>query len=221
MPGILILMGPQGAGKGTQAQLLGERMSLPIVATGDILREVARSDSDLGRAVKEIQSEGRLVPDEVLARIVQERTSQPDCRGGYILDGFPRTLPQAQLLEDVAKDQVQRLTAINIEVPREMLWRRLGGRRTCSRCGAVYNIYSKPSKIEGVCDLDGQPLFTRSDDNEESILRRLSLYDEKTRPLFDYYREAGRLFDVDGSGSPEEVFEQIAQLLGARERAVS
>jgi adenylate kinase len=214
-------MGTQGAGKGTQARLLSDRVSLPIVATGDILRDVARSKSDLGQTVEQLQSEGRLVPDEILARIVRDRTSQADCRAGYILDGFPRTLPQAELLEGVARDQAHELMAINIEVPREMLWRRLGGRRTCSHCGALYNIYSRPSKVEGVCDLDGHPLFTRSDDNEESIRQRLQLYDEKTRPLLAYYRESGRLFDVDGSGSPEEVFRQIVPLLRERERAVT
>lgn len=198
--------------------MLSDRLFLPIVATGDILREVAALDTELGRQTKQIQAEGRLVPDEILARIIRERTGRSDCRQGYILDGFPRTLPQAQMLEEVAASQGHSLVAVNIEVPFEKLWRRLAGRRTCSYCGALYNIYSMPSKVEGVCDLDGSPLVTRSDDNEKAISRRLALYDEKTRPLHDYYRQSGRLFDVNGSEPPEHVFEQVVRLLEAREQ---
>lgn len=198
--------------------MLAERMALPIVATGDILREVAGLDTGLGRKVKQIQAEGRLVPDEILARIIRERTRGSDCGEGYILDGFPRTLPQAEMLEDLAASQGHRLVVVNIDVPVEMLRRRLDGRRACSHCGTLYNVYSIPSMEEGVCDLDGHPLVSRSDDTEEAITRRLALYEEKTRPLLDYYGRSGRLFDVDGSRPPEQVFEQIARLLDAREQ---
>jgi adenylate kinase len=212
MPKIIVLMGPQGAGKGTQAAMLSEKQGLPLISTGDILREVAREDSDAGREVRRIQSEGRLVSDDTLAQIISERTARADCDRGCVLDGFPRTLPQAELLERISVDQGNRISVVNIEVPREILWKRLTGRRSC-RCGATYNIYSRPSKREGICDLDGQPLFTRSDDNEQAIAQRLALYEEKTRPILDFYRRTGRLREVGGTGSPGDVFALILEAL--------
>ena len=202
-------MGPQGAGKGTQAQMLAERLGVPIVATGDMLRDVARTQTDLGHQVREMQEAGQLVPDEILAEVVKNRTGQIDCCEGYILDGFPRTLPQARLLEQVARSQGYPILVIKIDVDRDQLYKRLARRRTCSTCGAIYNMDFLPPKQEGICDLDGQPLFTRSDDNEEAIQQRLALYDEKTRPLLDYYGESGRLIKIDGTGTPEEVFNRI------------
>jgi adenylate kinase len=213
MPDITVLMGPQGAGKGTQAHLLAERLKLPLVATGDILREMAHSDAPLGLQVRRLQAAGQLVSDDILAEVVKTRLSRSDCEVGCVLDGFPRTLPQVKLLEMIAAHLGHRITVISIEVPRELLFKRLAGRRTCSACGAIYSIYFKPSKNEGVCDLDGQPLFTRSDDNEEAIAQRLALYDEKTRPLLDYYAESGRLHKIDGTGAPEDVFGRIVSIL--------
>jgi adenylate kinase len=213
MPDIIVLMGPQGAGKGTQAQLLAERNGLPLVATGDILREIALIDSPLGLQVRGVQAAGQLVSDDILAEVVKTRL-RSDCEKGCILDGFPRTLPQARLLESIARELGHRISVISIEAPRESLAKRLAGRQTCSACGAIYNIYFKPSAQEGVCDLDGQPLFTRSDDNLESIAQRLALYDEKTRPLLDYYEQSGRLRKIDGSGTPEDVFDRIVAALG-------
>lgn len=214
MPDITVLMGPQGAGKGTQAHLVAERLKLPLVATGDILREMAHSDEPLGLQVRKVQAVGQLVSDDILAEVVKTRLSRPDCEGGCVLDGFPRTLPQVRLLETIAEHLGHRITVISIEVPRELLFKRLAGRRTCSACGAIYNVYFKPSKVEGVCDVDGEPLFTRSDDNEEAIVQRLALYDEKTRPLLDYYAESGRLYKIDGTGAPEDVFGRIVSILG-------
>lgn len=214
MPDIIVLMGPQGAGKGTQAQMLAERFGLPIVATGDMLREIALSDTPLGLQVRAVQAAGQLVSDDILAEVVKTRLSRSDCERGCILDGFPRTLPQARLLESIAQHLGHRITVISIEAPRELLFKRLAGRQTCSACGATYNTYFKPSKKENVCDLDGQPLFTRSDDNKEAIAQRLTLYDEKTRPLLDYYAESGRLNAVDGAAAPEEVFDRIVKILG-------
>lgn len=206
-------MGPQGAGKGTQAQMLAERLGVPIVATGDMLRDVARTQTDLGHQVREMQEAGQLVPDEILAEVVNNRTSQIDCCAGYILDGFPRTLPQARLLERIAQSQGYNIIVIKIDVERDLLYKRLARRRTCSACGAIYNMDFLPSKQEGVCDLDGHPLFTRSDDNEEAIQQRLALYDEKTRPLMDYYGESGRLVKINGTGTPEEVFDRIYEVV--------
>ena len=207
-------MGPQGAGKGTQANMLAERLGVPIVATGDMLRDVARTETDLGHRVRDMQEAGQLVPDEILAEVVKNRTSQIDCCEGYILDGFPRTLPQARLLEQIAQSQGYPILVIEIDVDRDLLYKRLAGRRTCSACGAIYNMAFLPSKQEGVCDLDGHALFTRSDDNEEAIRQRLALYDEKTRPLLDYYGESGRLIKIDGEGTPEEVFNRIYDVVG-------
>jgi len=207
-------MGPQGAGKGTQAHLLAERLSLPIVATGDILREMALSDGPLGLQVRQVQAAGQLVSDDILAEVIKTRLSRDDCGGGCVLDGFPRTLPQTKLLEDIAEQLGQQIRVISIEVPRELLFKRLSSRQTCSCCGAIYNVEFKPSLKEGVCDLDGCLLFTRSDDNEEAIALRLALYDEKTRPLLDYYEESDRLYRIDGLGTPEDVFSRIVTVLG-------
>jgi adenylate kinase len=213
MPDIFILMGPQGAGKGTQAQMLAEKFSLPIVATGDMLREVAKTDSPLGRQVKAFQELGDLVSDDILAEVIKTRTNQEDCKQGYILDGFPRTTPQMELLEDIAAHQGHTITVIKIKIPHEFLYKRLAGRRTCSKCGHIYNIYFKPSEQEGICDLCGGELFTRTDDHEEVIRHRLSEYTEKTKPLVNYYAQTGRVKEVSGIGTPEEVFEAMCRIV--------
>ncbi|MFP5262256.1 MAG: adenylate kinase [Blastocatellia bacterium] len=213
MPSIFVLMGPQGAGKGTQAQMLADSFHLPIVATGDMLRDIALTDTPLGHQVRAVQAAGQLVSDDILAEVVKTRLSNCDCDGGCILDGFPRTLPQARLLERIAHSRGRRISVVKIDVPRELLFKRLTGRRTCTACGAIYHVEFMPSRQDGICDLDGQPLFTRSDDYPEAIENRLALYDEKTRPLLDYYGESGRLYKVDGTGTPEEVFGRIAEVV--------
>lgn len=212
-------MGPQGAGKGTQAQMLATRFGLPIVATGDILREIAHADTPLGHQVRSVQAAGQLVSDDILAEVIKARLCQPDCSRGCILDGFPRTLPQTHLLEKIAAEQNNRIVVVKIDVPRDLLFYRLAGRLTCSVCGAIYNMESRPPKREGICDLDGQPLFTRSDDNADAIRQRLALFDEKTRPLLNYYAETNRLRRVDGTGTPEEVFARLAEIF-ARETSL-
>jgi adenylate kinase len=213
MPDIIILMGPQGAGKGTQSQMLAEKFSLPIVATGEMLREVAKTDAPLGRQVKAFQESGDLVSDDILAEVIKTRTSQEDCKQGYILDGFPRTNPQMELLEEIAAQQGHKITVIKIKIAHEYLFQRLAGRRTCSKCGHIYNIYLKPSKREGLCDVCGGELFTRTDDTEEVIKHRLAEYTEKTKPLVTYYAQTGRVKEVSGLGTPEEVFEEIRKIV--------
>ncbi|HKP14377.1 MAG TPA: adenylate kinase [Blastocatellia bacterium] len=213
MSNIYVLMGPQGAGKGTQAKLLADRLGLPIVATGDILREIGREDTPLGHHVKEVLASGELVSDDILAEVIKSRICKPDCTTGCILDGFPRTLPQARLLEMIAQEGGSRIVVIKIDVPKELLLRRLTGRRICKRCNSIYHVEFKPPKQDEVCDLDGEPLFTRPDDNIEAIQQRLQLYVDKTKPLLDYYGETGRLHRVDGTGTPENVFGRIADIV--------
>jgi adenylate kinase len=213
MPDILILMGPQGAGKGTQAQMLAEKFSLPIVATGDMLREVAKIETSLGRQVKAFQESGDLVSDDILAEVIKTRTGQNDCKQGYILDGFPRTTPQMELLEQIAAQQGHAITVIKIKIPHTYLFKRLAGRRTCSKCGHIFNVHFKPPRQPEICDDCGGELFTRTDDTEEVIQHRLAAYTEKTKPLVNYYAQTGRVKEVSGLGTPDEVFEEIRKIV--------
>ncbi|HUK90857.1 MAG TPA: nucleoside monophosphate kinase [Blastocatellia bacterium] len=215
MPYLLVLMGPQGAGKGTQAAKLASRLGMSTVATGDILRKVGESDTPLSRQIRETQAAGRLVSDDVMAGIIQERLAREDCKSGCILDGFPRTLPQAALLDQFAEQHGFKVSAVIIVVQRDMLEKRLTGRRTCSVCGHIYNIYFKPSKDEGVCDLDGGALLMREDDNPAAIKKRLDLFDQMTLPLLDYYRKTGRLGEVDGEGDICAISDRISSAVAA------
>jgi adenylate kinase len=221
MPDIIILMGPQGAGKGTQSQMLAEKFSLPIVATGEMLREVAKTESPLGEQIKAFQKSGDLVSDDILAEVIKTRTSQDDCKQGYILDGFPRTTPQMELLEQIAAQQGHAITVIKIKIPHEYLFQRLAGRRTCSKCGHIFNVYFKPSKQEKICDICGGELFTRTDDTDEVIKHRLSEYTEKTKPLVNYYAQTGRVKEVSGLGTPDEVFENIRKIVVQEHHALN
>ncbi len=211
---IVVLIGAPGAGKGTQARLLEERKGIPQISTGDMFREMKTLDTPLAREVQEIMRSGRLVPDEVTFRMVKDRTSREDCRGGYILDGYPRTAVQAEQLEGLATEQGFVILAIEVDVPREELMRRLTGRRSCPVCGEIYNIYSKPPKTEGRCDLHPDAELThRADDNEESVGTRLATYDEQTEPLIEYYANSGRLKKVSGTGSVEEIYTELERLV--------
>ena len=209
MSKIIVIIGAPGAGKGTQSRLLSEKYGYPQISTGDILREMARADTPLGRKVKETMAVGRLVSDEILAEVIRTRTSQPDCNNGYILDGYPRTLNQAHLLEELASKQGKKQILVRIIVSEEELVRRLTSRRICVNCGKSYNLLSHPPKIEGVCDLDGAPLTQRSDDNLESVSKRFEEYRESTAPLIDYYRQSGRLIELNGELPEGEVFEKL------------
>ncbi len=213
MSKIIVMMGAPGAGKGTQSRLLSEKYGYPQISTGDILREMAQADTPLGRKIKATIASGQLVGDEILAEVILTRTSQPDCRNGYILDGYPRTLNQAHLLEKLALDQQKQVLLARVVVHEEALIKRLTGRRTCSKCGEIYNLYSRPPAVEGICDLDGAPLTQRTDDNAESVSRRLEEYRRSTTPLIDYDRQSGRLVEVDGELPVKEVFDTLCAVI--------
>jgi len=213
---IIVLIGAPGAGKGTQSRLLQERLGLPQVSTGEMFREMKTLDTPLAREVQEIMKAGRLVPDDVTYRMVVDRTSREDCKDGYVLDGYPRTSVQAERLEELAQTQGFEIHAIEIDVPRDELMKRLTGRRSCPVCGEIYNIYSKPPKVEGRCDLHPDAeLIHRSDDHEASVLKRLETYDEQTKPLIDYYERTGRRNKVDGTGDLETIYSEISKIVGS------
>jgi adenylate kinase len=202
----LILLGPPGAGKGTQAERLVADFDLPYYATGDILRAAVKEESDLGKEAKEYMDRGDLVPDEVICRVVVERIDRPEARDGFVLDGFPRTIAQAEALEEAIERLGRHLTAIlSIEAPDEEVIRRLSGRRVCKENGHVYHLEFDPPKNDGFCDQDGSPLTQRDDDKEETVKHRLNVFHEQTKPLVDYYEKQGLLRRFDGTRAPDEV----------------
>ena len=209
----LILLGAPGAGKGTQAELLVKQLSIPAISTGNMLREAIAKGTDLGKKAKQYMDEGNLVPDELILGIVAERVVQPDCQKGFILDGVPRTLAQAEALEakGVVIDHV-----VSIEVDDEKIIGRMGGRRVCSKCGASYHIVANPSKVEGVCDACGGELIIRKDDAPETVQKRLQVYHATTEILKDYYGKLGRLQTVNGNQSIEGANEDILKAIGAK-----
>ena len=210
MPKIIVLMGAPGAGKGTQARLLQERLRLPQISTGDMFRALKEAHTPLAEEVRVLMAAGQLVPDDVTIRVVRERTAQDDCRNGYILDGFPRTPAQATILETLAVEQGNTIQAIEIRMPRELLARRMTGRRNCPVCGEIYNIYFRPPKVDNVCDLHPQTqLVHRADDRPETVEARLATYEAQTRPLLDYYQAKNVLFVVDGTREPEDIYADI------------
>jgi adenylate kinase len=207
----LIFLGPPGAGKGTLAGLISTGHGIPQISTGDMFREAIKKESELGKKVKEILGRGDLVPDELTVSLVKERLSQPDAMKGYILDGFPRTIPQAEALQ-----KFQSLDAvINFAIDDELVVKRLSGREICRNCGAIYHVTNMPSKVKGVCDRCGGPLYTRPDDSLESITNRLDVYRKQTEPLIDFYRKKKLLKDIDSSKSPEDTHRQIEKVLTA------
>ena len=213
-PRALIFLGAPGAGKGTQAREVSKEFGIPQISTGDILRESVKKGTALGLAAKAKMEAGQLVPDEIVCGIVDERISEPDCAAGFILDGFPRTIPQAQFVDRAleAKGKGSPLV-INIAVEQDLLMKRLTGRRTCAVCGEIYNIYFGPPKQEGICDKDGGKLLQRADDNENTIRQRLVAYENQTSPLIEYYRKKNLLHDVNGSRGPESIAKELIQFL--------
>lgn len=212
----IILMGPPGAGKGTQAEKLVELYQIPHISTGDMFRKAQKDGTELGLKAKEYMEQGQLVPDEVTVGIVRERLAEADCKDGFLLDGFPRTVQQADALDGILKDLGMALDrVINIEVDKAFLVDRLTGRRVCRICGATFHVVNKAPKVEGVCDKCGGELYQRNDDKIETVSNRLDVYAAQTAPLIEYYQSKGVMSSIDGSKSMEDVLADIRSALGS------
>ena len=212
----IIMLGAPGAGKGTQAERIADKYGIPHISTGDIFRANIKEGTELGKEAKGYMDQGLLVPDSLTVALVMDRISQPDCGKGYILDGFPRTIPQAESLSKALAEKGEALDyAIDVDVPDENIVTRMSGRRACPGCGATYHIiYAAPAK-EGICDKCGSELYLRDDDKPETVQKRLAVYHEQTQPLIEYYQKANILHTVDGTKGLEEVFQSITEILGA------
>ena len=211
----IVMLGAPGAGKGTQAKMIAEKYSIPHVSTGDIFRANIKNGTELGKEAKSYMDKGELVPDELTVRILLDRVAQEDCKNGYVLDGFPRTIPQAEVLDAELTKMGDKIDfAINVEVPDENIVRRMSGRRACLKCGATYHIVHIPPVKEGICDKCGSELVLRDDDKEETVKNRLSVYHEQTQPLIDFYDKKGVLKEVDGTVDSKDVFAAITGILG-------
>ena len=212
---LLILLGPPGAGKGTQAERLSEELKVPHISTGDILRQAVADGTRLGLEARKVMEAGQLVGDDIMLGIIRERLAQSDAGRGYILDGYPRTLPQARALDELMGERSEPAVVVaNISVDKEELVRRISGRRSCPNCKAVFNVHREPSQKPDVCDVCGQGLAQRADDEEDTVRERLAVYDRQTRPLLDYYGD--RVANVDGQGSPQAVFERLSSVVGQK-----
>ena len=211
----IIMLGAPGAGKGTQAKMLADKYGYPHISTGDIFRANIKNGTELGKKAKEYMDQGLLVPDELVCDLVVDRVKQDDCKEGYILDGFPRTIPQAESLDAALSAIGEKIDyAVNVEVPDENIVKRMSGRRACVACGATYHIVHIPTKVEGICDRCGSELILRDDDKPETVTKRLNVYHEQTQPLIDYYTDKKVLVEVDGTKDMNEVFEAIVEILG-------
>jgi len=215
---IIVLIGAPGAGKGTQARLLQERLGIPQISTGDMFREMKQSDTPLAQKVRKIMADGQLVPDDLTYEIVKNRTSREDCKGTYILDGYPRTIAQAEQLENLAKEQGKQIKVFLIDVDPEVLEKRMTGRRTCKVCGEIFNIhYKPPAKCDrSECDLETN-LIQREDDNPESVKKRLITFEENTKPLIDYYERTNRLIRIDGNRDVEYIYADLKHFIAAND----
>lgn len=210
----IVMLGAPGAGKGTQAKRIAEEFGIPHISTGDIFRSNIKNGTELGRKAKSYMDQGALVPDELTCDLVVDRISQPDAANGYVLDGFPRTIPQAEALKKALADRGEAIDfAIDIEVPDENIIRRMSGRRACASCGATYHVVYNPPKKEDVCDQCGGTLTLRDDDKPETVKKRLQVYHDQTQPLIDFYKKEGVLHSVDGTLEIEDIFGQISSLL--------
>ena len=211
----LIMLGAPGAGKGTQAKRIAAKYGIPHISTGDIFRANIKNGTELGKKAQTYMDQGLLVPDELVCDLVVDRIQQSDCEKGYVLDGFPRTIPQAEALTAALEKLGTSIDyAINVEVPDANILKRMGGRRACLGCGATYHVEFNPPKQEGICDTCGAALVLRDDDKPETVQKRLDVYHEQTQPLIDYYTKAGKLAEVDGTKDMDDVFAAIVDLLG-------
>lgn len=212
----IIMLGAPGAGKGTQAKKIAAKYGIPHISTGDIFRANIKNGTELGLKAKSYMDAGGLVPDEITIGMLLDRIHQADCENGYVLDGFPRTIPQAEGLTEALKKNGESIDfAVNVDVPDENIISRMSGRRACLNCGATYHIVYNAPKKEGVCDACGQELVLREDDKPKTVKKRLDVYHDQTQPLIDYYKKEGVLAEVDGTKDMEEVFQNIAAILGA------
>ncbi len=212
----IIMLGAPGAGKGTQAKMIADKYKIPHVSTGDIFRANIKNGTELGMEAKQYMDKGLLVPNELTVKILLDRVAQDDCKNGYVLDGFPRTIPQAEVLDKALADLGDHIDyAVDVDVPDENIVKRMGGRRACLACGATYHIEHVPPKKEGVCDVCGQELVLRDDDKPETVRNRLKVYHEQTQPLIDFYQAKGVLRTVDGTMDMKDVFAAIEKILEA------
>ena len=211
----IIMLGAPGAGKGTQAKMIADKYQVPHISTGDIFRANIKNGTELGKAAKQYMDQGLLVPDELTVQLLLDRVANADCANGYVLDGFPRTIPQAEVLDKALTELGDKIDyAINVDVPDENIVKRMGGRRACLACGATYHIEHVPPKAEGICDKCGQELVLRDDDKPETVMKRLNVYHEQTQPLIDFYTAKGILKTVDGTVDMMDVFSAIVDILG-------
>ena len=211
----IIMLGAPGAGKGTQAKRIAEKYSIPHISTGDIFRANIKNNTELGQKAKTYMDKGELVPDELVVDLIMDRFKQADAANGYVLDGFPRTIPQAEALDKALEANGESVDfAINVEVPDENIINRMGGRRACVGCGATYHIQFNAPKVEGICDTCGEKLILRDDDKPETVKNRLSVYHDQTQPLIDYYDKKNVLREVDGTQAMDDVFKAIVDILG-------
>ena len=211
----IIMLGAPGAGKGTQAKMIAAKYHIPHISTGDIFRANIKNGTELGKKAKYYMDTGLLVPDELTCDLVVDRIAQDDCKNGYILDGFPRTIPQAHALDDALAKMGEKIDyAIDVEVPDQNIVERMSGRRACSRCGAVYHVIFRAPEKEGICDECGGTLELREDDRPDTVQKRLDVYHEQTQPLIDYYREQGIMKSIDGTLKMDMVFDEITNVLG-------
>lgn len=212
----IIMLGAPGAGKGTQAKQIADKYSIPHISTGDIFRANIKNGTELGKKAKQYMDQGALVPDELTCDLVMDRIQQDDCKNGFVLDGFPRTIPQAEALDAALGKINEKMDyAIDVDVPDENIVNRMSGRRACLNCGATYHLISIPPKVEGICDRCGSEIVLREDDKPETVQKRLKVYHEQTQPLIDYYKNQGIIKSVDGTQPMDEVFKAIVTILGA------
>lgn len=212
----IIMLGAPGAGKGTQAKKIAAKYGIPHISTGDIFRANIKNGTELGKKAKQYMDQGALVPDELTCDLVMDRIQQDDCKNGFVLDGFPRTIPQAEALDAALGKINEKMDyAIDVDVPDENIVNRMSGRRACLNCGATYHLISIPPKVEGICDRCGSEIVLREDDKPETVQKRLKVYHEQTQPLIDYYKNQGILKSVDGTQPMDEVFKAIVTILGA------